>query len=125
MVDGNRVPPKTRQSDVPDLKNFQELSMRMWSSSALLWFVALTLSFITLQSSSGFCQTIATPKLLFEQNLGQTDPQVRYLARSPQYQLYLTDTAAVFKMAGDKKDAVIRTTLQNANSNASIAGAEP
>jgi YD repeat-containing protein len=34
--------------------------------------------------------------LAFEPNLGQTDPQVQYLARGPGYTLFLTPTEAVF-----------------------------
>lgn len=62
--------------------------------------------------------------LLFEQNVGQTDSQVRYLARSGRYQVYLTQNAAVLRVAGKERDAVLRTALRNANENAPIAGVD-
>ena len=62
--------------------------------------------------------------LLFEQNVGQTNSQVRYLARSGRYQIYLTQNAAVLKVAGKERDAVLRTALRNANENAPVAGVD-
>jgi hypothetical protein len=62
--------------------------------------------------------------LLFEQNVGQTSSQVRYLARSGRYQIYLTQNTVVLKVAGKERDAVLRTTLRNANESAPIAGVD-
>jgi hypothetical protein len=36
--------------------------------------------------------------LAFEPNVGQTDPQVKFLARGSGYTVFLTDTAAVFAL---------------------------
>src|SRR5580658_6927705 len=108
--------------------------MKRANHSARLWAAAFVVFFFAFNSQSGECQSPAqqteslAPRvpLLFEQNVGQTDPQVRYLARSGQYQIYLTQSAAVLKVAGKSKksDAVLRTTLRNANQNALIAGVE-
>jgi hypothetical protein len=52
--------------------------------------------------------------LAFEPNVGQTDAQVRFVARGSGYTLFLTDTAAVFALrpasargarAGSRADA--------------------
>ena len=43
--------------------------------------------------------SIAQP-IGFEPNLGQTDPQVRFLARTADYSLFLTDREAVFSLGG-------------------------
>jgi hypothetical protein len=63
--------------------------------------------------------------LLFEQNLGQTDSQVRFLARSSRYQLFLTDDAAVMKIESDKRNAVVRTTLLSSNQTPRTMGLDP
>jgi RHS repeat-associated protein len=43
-------------------------------------------------------QGFAQLPLAFEANVGQTDPQVRYLSRGPGYSLFLTDHAAVLSL---------------------------
>ena len=63
--------------------------------------------------------------LVFEQNVGQTDSKVRFLARSARYRLYLDDKSAVLQVAGEKNGAVLRTSLIGASSNARISGIEP
>ncbi len=40
--------------------------------------------------------------LLFEPNLGQSDPRVRFLSRGPGFGLFLTDNEAVLALPGDK-----------------------
>src|ERR1700734_715660 len=106
--------------------------MERANHSATLRAAAFVVLFFAFNSQPGECQSPAKQAesldarvpLLFEQNVGQTDSQVRYLARSGQYQIYLTQSAAVLKVAGKKSDAVLRTSLRNANQNAPIAGVD-
>jgi hypothetical protein len=61
--------------------------------------------------------------LTFEENCGQTSPQVRFLARTGRYRLFLTDDSTVLEVAGDKvprTDAVIRTTMLGMNPAAQL-----
>jgi hypothetical protein len=59
----------------------------------------------------------------FEQNLGQTDPRVRYLIRSGRFRMYLTQDSAVLDVAGDKsKSVVIRTSFAGANPATNVTG---
>ena len=46
--------------------------------------------------------------LRFEENLGQTDARVRYVARSPGLMLFLTDTDAVFALAEPRSEDAAR-----------------
>ena len=78
--------------------------------------------------------------LLFERNLGQTADQVHFLARGPDYTLFLTDRGLVARLAsGDREDpaadgrprahrrssAVIGMTLANANPSPVVTGESP
>ncbi|HEX9110806.1 MAG TPA: SBBP repeat-containing protein [Terriglobales bacterium] len=84
--------------------------------------------------------TISLP-LFFEPNQGQTDPQVKFLARGSGYGLFLTADEAVLELqpsapspfgSGQAKishqpsaSAVIRMRLEGANSSARVSGASP
>jgi hypothetical protein len=101
--------------------------MKFVSCSPKVCSLLLTVIFIALNSQFSQCQS--TPRqisanlpLLFERNAGQTDSQVRYLVRSERYQLFLTDRAAVLKIAGKKQNAFVRNVLQNANENVRVVG---
>jgi hypothetical protein len=61
--------------------------------------------------------------LTFEENRGQTDVQVEYLARGPGYGLFLTPAEAVMTLHGDD-DAVVRMQFVGANARPTIDGAE-
>jgi hypothetical protein len=99
-------------------------SAKLMAAASILFFLA--------SSSHGQCQSSAKQAealeaqlpLLFEQNVGQTNAQVRYLAHSGRYQIYLTHNAAVLKVAGEKRDAVLKATLRKANENATVVGVE-
>jgi hypothetical protein len=56
--------------------------------------------------------------LSFEENIGQTDPGVRYLARSPYYTLFLTDREAVFRFRKENGGKVARDVLRMQFNNA-------
>lgn len=65
--------------------------------------------------------------LSFEQNLGQTDKAVRFVARNPRYTLFLTDNEVVFalrKFEGEKKvrRQVLRMRLDGANTQPQVEG---
>src|SRR5438874_8317476 len=60
--------------------------------------------------------------LSFEANAGQTDPEVRYLARGSGYTIFLTENDAVIKLQDRQGDgAVLRLNVANANEHAEIA----
>lgn len=96
-----------------------------WAAAFVLFFFAFNSQPSECQSSAGQAASLdANAPLLFEQNVGQTNSQVRYLARSGRYEIYLTQNAAVLKVAGKKSDSVLRTTLLKANENAPVAGVD-
>ena len=65
----------------------------------------------------------ARPPLFFEANQGQTDPEVRFLARSGGYTLLLTPTEAVLALKGP---AAVRMKLAgDANAAPEIVGEDP
>ena len=54
--------------------------------------------------------------LSFEPNQGQTDPQVRFLARGGGYGLYLTGSEAILALRSTgKQNSIVRMSLDNAN----------
>jgi uncharacterized protein (TIGR03437 family) len=58
--------------------------------------------------------------LAFEENRGQFDPAVRFLARGEGYSLFLDDAGAVFSLAGSPLPATLRMKFANANRSPSI-----
>ncbi len=66
--------------------------------------------------------------LAFEPNQGQTDAQVKYLARGSGYTLFLTANDAVFSLrsrqAKKESNAVVRMHLAGGNSQAKIEGGD-
>jgi hypothetical protein len=77
----------------------------------------------------------AQTPLVFERNVGQTDPRVRYLARGRGYTLFLTERGAVFSLPGTPsgpggdganpqlEGAAIRMGLASGDPAAGIVGA--
>ena len=63
--------------------------------------------------------------LSFEANRGQTARQVKFLARGPDYSLFLTGDAAVLSLHRQRADAVLRMKLVGAKAPASVTGADP
>ncbi len=51
--------------------------------------------------------------LAFEQNVGQTDPQVKYMARGNGYKLFLTSSEAIFKLHKRGGDSEVRDMMMN------------
>jgi len=51
--------------------------------------------------------------LAFEANQGQTDPQVKYIARSTGYQLLLTSSKAILALPGGKRPSEVRDMMLN------------
>jgi len=63
--------------------------------------------------------------LYFEANQGQTDPEVRFLARGVGYTLFLTPTEAVMAFHGGRKEqAVVRMSPVGANALSRIVGGD-
>jgi len=63
--------------------------------------------------------------LTFEENRGQTDAQVRFLARGAGYSLFLKPAEATFRLRSQRSDhrsSVLRMGLVGANPDAPIAG---
>lgn len=64
--------------------------------------------------------------LAFEANQGQSDPQVKFLARGQGYSLFLTETEAVLTLRPPTPDpqppSVLRMQLVGANSNPQVTG---
>lgn len=61
--------------------------------------------------------------MMFEANAGQTDPQVRYLARGSGYTIFLTSKGAVLTLQdrpGDHANSVVRLEMAGANDHATI-----
>ncbi|MGO9862510.1 MAG: SBBP repeat-containing protein [Terriglobales bacterium] len=69
--------------------------------------------------------------MFFEPNQGQTDPQVKFLARGSGYGLFLTADEAVLKLhrsaasSQSPASSVIRMKLDGANGSARVSGASP
>ena len=69
--------------------------------------------------------------LMFEPNHGQTDPQVRFMARGSGYGLFLTDQEAVLARANAQTGksgriaSVVRMKLAGANPNPRLEGTQP
>ncbi|MGA8837344.1 MAG: SBBP repeat-containing protein, partial [Candidatus Sulfotelmatobacter sp.] len=57
--------------------------------------------------------TFAALPLAFEQNQGQTDPQVKYMARANGYKLYLTSSEAVFTLHKQGGDSEVRRMMMD------------
>jgi hypothetical protein len=57
--------------------------------------------------------TFAALPLAFEQNQGQTDSQVKYMARGNGYKLFLTSSQAVFKLHKQGGDSEVRSMMMD------------
>jgi hypothetical protein len=70
-------------------------------------------------------QHFAHLPLAFKENVGQTDAQVRYLARGPGFGLFLTDDAAVLSLAQSGhsgRSDVLRMRFTGTNPDAQVVG---
>ncbi|MGH9891922.1 MAG: SBBP repeat-containing protein, partial [bacterium] len=63
--------------------------------------------------------------LSFEENRGQTDPEVKFLSRGPGYTLFLTADEAVLRLKGAEQPAVLRLRLVDANPAPKVTGLDP
>ena len=98
---------------------------RLVTLSAGLW-----LSLICAGSAGAKAPDYGKLPLGFEANAGQTDGQVKFLARGPGYSVFLTGNAAVLSLQNTANtgrtipDRVIRMKLVGANVNAGVLGAD-
>ncbi len=60
--------------------------------------------------------------LRFEPNQGQTDPQVKFLARGTGYGLFLSGDQAVLVLGKHSKNPVIRMKMAGSNPDAVVSG---
>jgi hypothetical protein len=70
-------------------------------------------------------QAYAQLPLAFEENVGQTDPQVRFLSRGPGFGLFLTGDAATLSLArpgNPQMRDVLRLQFQGASPSAQVVG---
>jgi hypothetical protein len=78
--------------------------------------------------ASRISSTMAGLPLIFEPNQGQTDAQVKFMARGSGYGLYLTGTEAVLVLADSTKPssgpAAVKMQFAGANQNAAIAAVQ-
>ncbi len=131
--------------------NFRELGAGY--SPVLLWLVLLLMGGLALYSSGpalnlavsgsnhSTLEAFAAPDLgpnrtanhvdlsqlplSFEPNQGQTDPQVKFLARGAGYGVFLTADQAVLTLSSDKNSSVVRMQLAGANPAAAASGSSP
>jgi Beta-propeller repeat/Domain of unknown function DUF11 len=86
----------------------------------------------TVTSSSSSLNSYAQVPMIFEPNRGQTDAQVRFMARGNGYGLFLTDDEAVLVLrrtgkqgkAQDSKSSVIRMSLAGATGQPEAEGSD-
>ncbi|MGH9530604.1 MAG: hypothetical protein ACRD2S_11890 [Terriglobales bacterium] len=108
------------------MQNLSTLAARLFSVSLLLAFsTGVSTGQTRGKATSNASAAMAQLPITFEQNAGQTAPQVRFLSRDSRYRVYLTDNAAVLKVAGKTTDAVLRTTVVGPSSGVEVAGLEP
>lgn len=74
---------------------------------------AVSQSTITPAARERLQATFAALPLAFEQNQGQTDPQVKYMARGNGYRLYLTSSEAVFTLHKQGGDSEVRRMMMD------------
>ncbi|MGB5743771.1 MAG: DUF4347 domain-containing protein, partial [Sedimenticolaceae bacterium] len=75
----------------------------------------------TLDAAEVSAEYLSTP-LAFEENSGQFDEPVDYVARGDSYAVFLTDTDAVIRLDGDDGGHVLRLDVVNADTTASVSG---
>ena len=90
------------------------------------WLLAL---FLFMLAWGGTClgrgaESYGRLPLAFERNLGQTDPQVAFLARGAGFVLFVTPTQAVYKLQGHGEASVVRMELVGARPDARASGRE-
>ena len=73
---------------------------------------------------AGILESYGKVALPFEPNLGQTDPRVKFLARGPGLQVFLTSTDAVYRLDAADGSSAVRMSLAGARRDARIGGAE-
>ena len=88
-------------------------SVKRWFQTGLS-LIALSLASIQLQAA------VTTLPFSFEKNLGQSEPQVEFLARYGQVRLFLTPEQVVFRLPGS--EAPIEMRFVGANPDSVITG---
>ncbi|HEY4741676.1 MAG TPA: SBBP repeat-containing protein [Candidatus Acidoferrales bacterium] len=77
-------------------------------------------------SAATFAKMYGELPLGFEANLGQTDPQVKFISRGADSTLFLTPTDAVLTLRANQiTQRALRMSLEDANTSAEVRGLEP
>ena len=93
------------------------------SGAVLVWVLLLP---VMSAAQTRVTRAIARAPLAFEENRGQTDPRVRFLARGKGYTLFLTGDGAAFDLASDDRPGTaFRMTLDGARPAERISGVDP
>lgn len=75
-------------------------------------------------AEAGPGKTLGKLPVRFEANVGQTDPEVEFLARGSGYTVFLTRTAAVLSLARPGSADVVRLSLAGGNEHPELVGLE-
>lgn len=89
--------------------------------SFLALFALVALFVLPTAAGAGLSESYGRLPLHFEENRGQADREVQFLARGPGYGLYLTASEAVLVL-GAKDRTVLRMALVGANSDSPVSG---
>jgi hypothetical protein len=80
----------------------------------------------SIPDKAGLLATFGQVPLRFEQNQGQTDPQVRFLSRGPGYSLFLTSSEAVLRLNKQQANQAAGTLIAPVDSlRVQFVGANP
>ena len=91
--------------------------------SSLLMFLAWLVATEPLLAAPPNSAVSRPLPLVFEENRGQADPRVKFLARGPGYVLFITPGEAV--LADRRTGQAVRVHLRGARANVEVAGLEP
>lgn len=114
-----------RSSSVPVSKPLASDTLPAPSAQNKLAGVNMPKSSVTPEQRAATLQAYAKLPLSFEENKGQTDARVKYMAHGNGYSLFLTSTEAVLSLnnAGAKINETQQSNLRMKLSNANPAGA--
>lgn len=86
--------------------------------------IALFLFACSSLAAANVLESYGKVALPFEPNLGQTDSRVKFLARGPGLQVFLTSTDAVYRLDAADGSSAVRMALAGARRDARIGGLE-
>ncbi len=88
--------------------------------------VPITYTARVFSPSGSILGLLASPaSLTFEPNLGQTDADVAFVARGPDYALFLTEDLAAIRMDGPTQSAAMTMRWRGGNDSPNVVGLQP